>query len=70
VSEYDAAAFAAFEEAGWGVAVRVGGMLRAASTDQRDRIRAHVEGALSPFRRADAYSVAAPIKVACGERPS
>jgi SAM-dependent methyltransferase len=50
--------------------VRVGGMLRAASTEQRDRIRAHVEGALSSFRRADAYSVSAPIKVACGEKPS
>jgi SAM-dependent methyltransferase len=48
--------------------VRVGGMLRAASTEQRDRIRAHVEGALSSYRHGDSYTVSAPVKIAAGER--
>ena len=48
--------------------VRVGGMLRAASPEQRDRIRTHVEGALAPYRRGESYSVSAPIKVASGAK--
>lgn len=46
--------------------VRVGGMLRAATTQQRDRIRVQVEGALSSYRRGDSYLVSAPVEIASG----
>jgi hypothetical protein len=48
--------------------VRVGGMLRAASMEQRDRIRAHVEGAMSSYRDGGSYTVSAPVKIAAGEK--
>jgi ubiquinone/menaquinone biosynthesis C-methylase UbiE len=50
--------------------VRVGGMLRAASGAQLDRIRASMEASLSSHRRDNAYSVPAPIKIVSGGKPS
>ncbi len=50
--------------------VRVAGMLRASSGEQRDRMRASLEASLSPYRRDDGYSVPAPIKIASGGKRS
>jgi ubiquinone/menaquinone biosynthesis C-methylase UbiE len=50
--------------------VRVGGMLRAATSEQRDRVRAHLEAGLSSYRETDGYTVPVPIKVASGRKPS
>jgi ubiquinone/menaquinone biosynthesis C-methylase UbiE len=50
--------------------VRVAGMLRTASGDQRDRMRASLEAGLSPYRRDGAYSVPASMKIASGRKPA